>query len=118
MHFDCYFWYKLVEIHTLVTNSLIKDVNQVQGELVTMEILGDELETERKTKIQGNIDEMASQLTATHRLTDETYATAEKLFGEKDLVSLIGVIGFFGMVATTANAIDATPPDAAPARLV
>ena len=62
--------------------------------------------------------EMASQLTATHRLTDETYATAEKLFGEQDLVSLIGVIGFFGMVATTANAINATPPDAAPARLV
>ena len=62
--------------------------------------------------------EMAKQLTGTHRLTDEAYAEAEKLFGEEDLVALIGVIGFFGMVATTANAIDATPPDEAPARLV
>ena len=53
-----------------------------------------------------------------HRLTGETYAEAEKLFGEEDLVSLIGVTGYFGMVATTANAIDATPPDDAPARLV
>lgn len=62
--------------------------------------------------------EIATQLTGTHRLTDETYAEAEKLFGEEDLVALVGVIGFFGMVATTANAIDATPPDDAPARLV
>ena len=28
---------------------------------------------------------------------------------------VVGVIGYFGMVATTANAIDATPPDEAPA---
>jgi len=62
--------------------------------------------------------EVASQLVNTYRLTDETYAKAEKLFGEEDLVSLVGVVGYFGMVATTANAIDATPPDDAPARLV
>ena len=62
--------------------------------------------------------EMAKQLTGTHRLTDQTYMDAEKLFGEDDLVSLIGLVGFFGMVSTTANAIDATPPDEAPARLV
>ena len=62
--------------------------------------------------------EVASQLVNTHRLTDETYAEAERLFGEEDLVSLIGVAGYFGMVSTTANAIDATPPDDAPARLV
>jgi len=61
--------------------------------------------------------EMAKQLTGTHRLTDETYAEAEKLFGEEDFVALVGVIGFFGMVSTTANAIDATPPDDVPARL-
>lgn len=62
--------------------------------------------------------EVARQLLNAHRLTDETYAEAEKLFGEEDLVSLIGVTGYFGMVATTANAIDATPPDDVPARLV
>lgn len=62
--------------------------------------------------------ELAKQLTGTHRLTDQTYMDAEKLFGEDDLVSLIGLVGFFGMVSTTANAIDATPPDEAPARLV
>ena len=62
--------------------------------------------------------DVASQLVNNHCLTDENYAEAEKLFGEEDLVSLVGVAGFFGMVATTANAIDATPPDDAPARLV
>ena len=40
------------------------------------------------------------------------------MFGEEDFVALVSVIGFFGMVATTANAIDATPPEDAPARLV
>ena len=62
--------------------------------------------------------EMATQLLNTHRLTQETYEAAESLFGEEDFVALVGVIGYFGMVATTANAIDATPPDDAPARLV
>lgn len=62
--------------------------------------------------------EVASQLVNAHRLTDDTYAEAEHLFGAEDLVALISVIGFFGMVATTANAIDATPPDDAPARLL
>ena len=62
--------------------------------------------------------EIATQLTGSHRLADETYAEAMTLFGEEDFVALVGVIGFFGMVSTTANAIDATPPDEAPARLV
>ena len=62
--------------------------------------------------------EIARQLTGNHRLTEQTYKRAEELFGEQELVSLFSVIGFFGMVATTANAIDATPPKEAPARLV
>ena len=62
--------------------------------------------------------EMAKQLTGAHRLTDKTYDAAMKLFGEEDFVALVSVIGFFGMVCTTANSIDATPPDSAPDRLV
>ena len=61
--------------------------------------------------------EVAVQLVETHRLTPETYAEAEKLFGDEDLVALVAAIGYFGMVCTTANAIDASPPDDAPARL-
>jgi 4-carboxymuconolactone decarboxylase len=62
--------------------------------------------------------EVASQLVKSHRLTEETYAAAEKAFGEEDFVSLVSVVGYFGMVCTTANAIDATPPEDAPARLL
>jgi 4-carboxymuconolactone decarboxylase len=62
--------------------------------------------------------EVALQLTAKHRLTEATYNRAIELFGEEDFVALASVIGFFGMVCTTANSIDATPPDAAPDRLV
>ena len=61
--------------------------------------------------------EVAVQLLNDHRLNEETYAEAEKLFGEEDLVALVSAVGYFGMVCTTANAIDATPPDDAPARL-
>jgi len=60
---------------------------------------------------------LATQLVRDHHISETTYKDAEQLFGENDLVSLVSVIGFFGMVATTANAIDATPPDDAPARL-
>lgn len=62
--------------------------------------------------------DVASELVGNHRLGDETYGRAEELFGTEQLVDLISVVGYFGMVACTANAIDATPPDSAPARLV
>ena len=62
--------------------------------------------------------EVASELTANHRLSDATYSQAEELYGTAQLVDLISVVGYFGMVACTANAIDATPPDSAPARLI
>jgi len=61
--------------------------------------------------------EIASQLVESHHVTEETYGKAIELFGEDDYVALISAIGFFGMVCTTANSIDATPPDSAPARL-
>lgn len=61
--------------------------------------------------------EVARELMENHRVSDETYTRAENLFGVPKLVDLVGTVGFFSMVACTANAFDITPPDDAPARL-
>jgi 4-carboxymuconolactone decarboxylase len=61
--------------------------------------------------------DVAVELMTRHRLSDATYANAEKLFGLPKLVDLVGAVGFFSMVACTANGFDITPPESAPARL-
>lgn len=60
---------------------------------------------------------VAKELLADHGLSDATYAEAEGLFGDEQMVALVAVIGQFSMVCCTANAFDVTPPDAEPARL-
>lgn len=62
--------------------------------------------------------DVAVELMENHRLSDATYANAEALFGVPKMVDLVGAVGFFSMVACTANGFDITPPDAAPARLL
>jgi 4-carboxymuconolactone decarboxylase len=60
---------------------------------------------------------VARELLADHGLSDATYANADALFSEEELVALVAVIGQFSMVCCTANAFDATPPAREPARL-
>jgi len=62
--------------------------------------------------------DLASELVTTKRVSEDTYAKAEKIFGEEKLVDLVAGVGFFSMVCCTANAFDITPPDDAPARLL
>ena len=45
------------------------------------------------------------------RLTDAMFASAAKLFGEKELVSLIASVGQFSMTCLTTIAYDCTPTD-------
>ena len=53
--------------------------------------------------------EVASQLLAEKRLSDELYAKAEKLFGLETLIHLVTCIGFYSMHSCTANAFDVVP---------
>ena len=62
--------------------------------------------------------DVASELVANKRVSDDTYARAVKIFGEEKLVDVVAGVGFFSMVCCTANAFDITPPDDAPARLL
>jgi 4-carboxymuconolactone decarboxylase len=52
----------------------------------------------------------ASELLATRRLSDATYATAEKILGLEHLVALVAVTGSFSMTCLTANAFAVDPP--------
>ena len=53
--------------------------------------------------------EVASELLAEKRLSDELYVRAEKLFGLETLIHLVTCIGFYTMHSCTANAFDIVP---------
>lgn len=60
---------------------------------------------------------VARELLATNRLSDETYAAAEKLLGLEHLVAAVATTGQFSMTCCTANAFDVSPPADAPTPL-
>lgn len=50
--------------------------------------------------------EVSSALLARHRLTDEVYGRAAAALGERAVVELVAIIGYYGLVALTANAFE------------
>ena len=57
---------------------------------------------------------VAAELAHDGRLTDETFAAADMALGRVELVELVGLIGYYTMVAFTLNAFDVPVPDGAP----
>ncbi len=58
--------------------------------------------------------ELTRELLETKKLSESTYAAAAKMFGEKELVSLVATVGQFSMTCLTTIAYDCTPtPDMA-----
>lgn len=53
--------------------------------------------------------ELTRELLETKKLSETTYAAASKLFGEKELVSLVATVGQFSMTCLTTIAFDCTP---------
>jgi 4-carboxymuconolactone decarboxylase len=53
---------------------------------------------------------VASELLANRRLSDATYAAAEKTMGLEHLVALVGGVGAFSMTCMTTNSFDISPP--------
>jgi 4-carboxymuconolactone decarboxylase len=50
------------------------------------------------------------ELNTTHRLSDATFQRGMELFGEEQMVELVGGVGFYSMVAMTLNAFDVQVP--------
>jgi 4-carboxymuconolactone decarboxylase len=58
---------------------------------------------------EGAAYEVATELLAEKRLSDELYARAKKLFGLEALIHLVTCIGFYTMHSCTANAFGVVP---------
>jgi 4-carboxymuconolactone decarboxylase len=54
------------------------------------------------------------ELLSDRKLSDETYAAAERTMGLEDLVALIATTGSFSMTCLTANTFEVDPPPDAP----
>jgi len=53
------------------------------------------------------------ELLTARRVSDQTYAFAEKVLGRRALVDLVGVLGYYGLISMTINAFDVPVPPGA-----
>lgn len=53
----------------------------------------------------------ATELYENRRVSDETFAAAEKLFGVSGVVDLVGLMGHYNVIAMTLNAFEVEVPD-------
>jgi len=60
------------------------------------------------------IYDFTTEFFATHKVSDQAYAAALKAFGEKGVVDLIGIIGYYSLAAVTLNASETLPPGEPP----
>jgi 4-carboxymuconolactone decarboxylase len=56
----------------------------------------------------------AREYYATRRIGDATYKAAVARFGEAGIVDLVGIMGYYGLVAMTLNVFDMPLPDGVP----
>jgi 4-carboxymuconolactone decarboxylase len=59
---------------------------------------------------------LVTEYLSTNRVTDATYERALATFGERGLVDLIGIVGYYGLVSMTLNIFEVALPagEAAP----
>ena len=50
------------------------------------------------------------ELLTTRRVTDATYARAKAILGERGVVDLVGIIGYYGLISLTINAFEVAVP--------
>jgi 4-carboxymuconolactone decarboxylase len=55
----------------------------------------------------------AHELLTTHRVSEETYAEADKVLGARALVDLVGILGYYGLISMTICAFDVPLPNGA-----
>ena len=58
--------------------------------------------------------DFATELRATHKVSDPTYGAAQKVLGDQGVIDLIALSGYYDLVSMTLNTAQvATPPDGA-----
>jgi 4-carboxymuconolactone decarboxylase len=58
--------------------------------------------------------ELVTEYFATNRLSNETYQRAITVFGERGLIDLIGLVGYYGLVSMTLNIAEVALPAGEP----
>lgn len=61
---------------------------------------------------QAAVYDFARELLQTRAVGDETYARAQRLFGDRGVVDLVGVLGYYGLISMTIKAFRVPVPDA------
>ena len=62
---------------------------------------------------QAAIYDFSSELMVKRRVTNETYARAHKLFGDKGIIDLSALNGYYSLLAMTMNAVEMACPEGA-----
>lgn len=52
-----------------------------------------------------------TEFLATHHVSEPVYARALAEFGERGLVDLIGIVGYYGLVSMTLNVFEVALPE-------
>lgn len=60
---------------------------------------------------QALVYRFAAEYYATHRIGDATYKAAVERFGEQGVVELVGIMGYYGLVAMTLNVFEMPLPE-------
>lgn len=60
---------------------------------------------------EGAVYAAANDLLETHRISDNAYADALKHLGERGVVDLVGIVGYYILVAMTLNGFEVAVPD-------
>jgi 4-carboxymuconolactone decarboxylase len=55
--------------------------------------------------------EFVTEYLTTRRVSDTTYASAVRAFGEQGVVELVGIVGYYGLVAMTLNVFEMPLPE-------
>jgi 4-carboxymuconolactone decarboxylase len=56
----------------------------------------------------------ASELLKTRKVSDATYSRAVAALGERGVIELVGILGYYGLISMTINAFEVPLPDGAP----
>jgi 4-carboxymuconolactone decarboxylase len=55
--------------------------------------------------------DFTAELNRTKRVSDTTYERAVKQFGEQGVIDIIGILGYYSLLAMTLNVARLAPPD-------
>ena len=93
-HYDCLAEQQIHEPIALASGLHLAAVEAIRARLVP------QLEGERLRLLL----ELGGQLLRTHRFDDAMYLRGQTLFGETTMVEIVGIIGYYTLVAYTLNA--------------